>query len=240
MTQQPADVPRRTAGTAAYNDADKAAIVEGRRKFFITITISLIVPIALYYVLRKLGVSPVYSLLIGCIPAFLEVIYKIIKERTADKIALFTLSLLVIGGGFSLITGSPRWLLAKAGVFTGVIGVWVLLTTFRRPAIFQGLMHLQPSADGTAKWEHNWATYPAIRTAMRGINAFWGVGLIVEAIVRFILAYALPVDDVPGVTLVQFIVALVIIQVGSRRWGRWYLARHGLRLDRNDVIPLRS
>ena len=211
-----------------------------RRKFFTSISVGLLLPIALYYGLRQLGVSPVWALLIGGVPALLEALYRIWRRGRPDGIALFTLSLLLVGGGLSLITGSPQWILAKAGVFTGIIGVWVLLTTPRRPAIFQGIMHMQPNARGTAKWEHNWATYPQVRHVMRAINAIWGAGLVVEAAVRVVLAYTLPVDDVPAVTLVQFIVAVLLIHFGTRRYGRWYLGRHGLRLDRDDVVPTRG
>jgi hypothetical protein len=211
-----------------------------RRKFFTSVAVGLLFPIALYYGLRHFGVSPVRALLIGCVPPFLEALYRIWKQGRPDAIALFTLSLLIVGGGFSLITGSPQWILAKAGVFTGVIGLWVLLTTPRRPAIFQGIMHMQPNAEGTAKWEHNWATYPQIRHVMRATNAIWGAGLVAEAIVRVVLAYTLPVDDVPAVTLVQFIVVILLIHFGTRRYGRWYMNRAGQRLDHNDVVPMRG
>lgn len=223
---------------AGTTDEDKQHAAAARRKFFLSVLVGFGAPLGLYYGLRALGLSPLLSLLIGVVPAVLSVLYKLMKEGKPDAIGLFTIAMLAIGTALTLITGDPRFIFAKSGVVTGVIGLFVLVTTPRRPAVFQGIMNLQPSADGVAKWEANWANSPEIRQTMRGVNVIWGLGLLLDGVVRIVFAYTLPIDSVPGLTLIQFIVAIVLIQIVSRRYGRWNLARKGLRLNRNDLVPL--
>ncbi|WP_072480226.1 VC0807 family protein [Amycolatopsis australiensis] len=223
---------------ADATEEEKLHAAAARRKFLISVITGLGAPLALYYGLRALEFSPLVALVISVVPAIISVLYKLMKEGKPDAIAMFTIAMLVIGTVLTLVTGDPRFIFAKSGVVTGVIGLFVLATTPRRPAIFQGIMNLQPSAAGVAKWEANWANSPEIRQTMRGVNVIWGLGLLLDGIVRITFAYMLPIDSVPGLTLIQFIVAIVLIQIVSRRYGRWNLARKGLRLNRNDLVPL--
>jgi hypothetical protein len=239
-TPQPAAAYSQQAqgSLADTTEEDKQHAAAARRKFFISVVTGLGAPLALYYSLRALGLSPLVTLVIGAVPAILSVLYKLKKEGKPDAIGMFTIAMLVVGTVLTLITGDPRFIFAKSGVVTGVIGLFVLVTTPRRPAIFQGIMNLQPSAAGVAKWEANWANSPEIRQTMRGVNVIWGLGLLLDGIIRILFAYMLPIDSVPGLTLIQFVVAIVLIQIVSRHYGRWNLARKGLRLNRNDLVPL--
>ncbi|MFE6689188.1 VC0807 family protein [Streptomyces sp. NPDC057743] len=225
-------------GNARFTEEEKKQIAAARRGLLKSLFISLILPLGLYYGLREYGVSPLNALLIGCVPPFLKALYTIIKERKADPVSLFTLSLLIIGGLTSLITGSPRWILAKSGVLTVVLGIALLLTTHKRPAIFQGLISLQTSAESTAKWEALWQDYAEIRHIMRVTNVIWGVGFFLDGIIRMFLAYRLDIDAVPTVTTVMFVVSIVLFQLVSKRYGRLYMRRRGLRLNGTTVERL--
>ncbi|MEU9117246.1 VC0807 family protein [Streptomyces sp. NPDC048483] len=218
-----------------FTAEEKRQIAASRRKLLTSLFISLVLPLGLYYGLRDAGVSPLWALLLGCVPPLLQSLYAIAKQGKPDAVALFTLSLLIIGGLTSLITGSPRWILAKSGVLTMVIGVALLITTHKRPAIFQGVISLQPSADATARWEALWRDYAEIRHIMRVTNVIWGVGFILDGIVRFILAYRLDVDAVPTATTVMFVVSIALFQIVSKRYGRLYMRRRGLRLRGTTV-----
>lgn len=231
-------IPEGGPGAASddgYTPEERRQIDASRRKLLRSMGLSLVLPLVLYYGLRHFGFSPLSALLIGCVPPVVKTLWTVVKERKVDALALFTLCLFLVGGLTSLITGSPRWILAKSGALTGVMGVGLLFTTHRVPAIFQGLKGLQPSADAAAKWQYLWDTYAPFKHIMRAANVIWGVGLILDGVVRGYLAYTLPIDQVPTASMVLVVASIVLIQLVSKRYGRLYMRRHGLRLRGSTI-----
>lgn len=74
--------------------------------------------------------------------------------------------------------------------------------------------------------------HPSVRRVLRGLTALWGFGLLVDAALRVLMAYALPVDEVPlldGVLYgVTWITLQIITQITLYRTGtlRMFLPRH--------------
>ncbi|WP_433386108.1 VC0807 family protein [Micromonospora sp. KLBMP9576] len=132
-----------------------------------------VLPVGLYYLLRAVGVDPVIALLVGGAPALVKTLWTVIRQRRIDKISLFTLSLLVAGALASLITGSPRWLLAKGGVYTGIIGLWLLWSLRGRTIALEGILTFQTSDAAIAAWERNWREVPEVRHVMRATTVIW-------------------------------------------------------------------
>ncbi|KZM70024.1 hypothetical protein AWN90_05390 [Nocardia terpenica] len=50
---------------------------------------------------------------------------------------------------------------------------------------------------------------------MRIATAIWGIGLVLDAVVRVVFAYTLPVDTVPLLNGLQYIVVIVVLEAGS-------------------------
>jgi hypothetical protein len=46
---------------------------------------------------------------------------------------------------------------------------------------------------------------------MLAVTVIWGAGFLLDAVIRVLLAYTLPVDLVPAVTAAQFIVLLILM-----------------------------
>lgn len=210
-----------------------------RQELLLALVVGFVLPVGLYYLLRALGVAPVIALLIGGAPALARTVYKVVRERKVDKISLFTLSLLAAGALASFITGSPRWLLAKGGVYTGIIGVWLLWSLRGRTIALEGILTFQKSDEAIAAWEKNWREVPEFRHVMRATTVIWGVGFLLEAVIRVILAYILPVDVVPAVTTVQFIVLLALMLWVAPFYGRKYMTRHGLTTGPDGIGTVR-
>ena len=162
------------------------------------------------------------------------------RERTVDKISLFTLSLLAAGALASLITGSPRWLLAKGGVYTGIIGVWLLWTLRGRTIAFEGILTFQRTTETVEAWEANWRDSPEFRHVMRAVTGIWGLGFLLEAGIRVTLAYTLPVDTVPIVTAAQFIALLALMLWIGPKYGRTYMTKHGLEPGPDGIRTVRT
>jgi hypothetical protein len=190
-----------------------------RRAVIVNLLASVAAPLALFYGLRALGFDQWLSLMIGAIPPTVHAVYTVVRKGRIDGLALFTLSILVLSGAGSFLTGSPRFLLAKDGWTTGLAGAWILATLWRTPFIQQFLLSFS-SGESRERIEANWRDSPTYRHVLRGATAIWGVGLIADSGVRVVLAYALPVDQVPLISTLQYVVVYVALEVLSRVYLR--------------------
>jgi hypothetical protein len=116
----------------------------------------------------------------------------------------------------SLITDDARFLLAREGFITAMWGLWFLATLWaRRPAAFALARPLMEGrrAFGTASWEELWDTEAAFRRIWRVSTVMWGVGLLVDAALRVLMSYTLPVAVVPGLGGALWPVTFIVLQV---------------------------
>ena len=127
-------------------------------------------------------------------------------------LTVFTISLLVVGALMSLITGSPRLLLVREAWLFLVVGLWILGTVpTRRPFLMimgRSIVIAKVGMDGLAKYEARWHTEAAFRSATRILSAVWGLVFTLDALAQVAIAYTLPVDRVPLVSTVQWLVVL--------------------------------
>jgi hypothetical protein len=138
----------------------------------------------------------------------------VIRSRTLNRLGIFVLSTMLLGVGVSLISGSPRFLLAKEARLTAVIGVWFLASSRRqRPLSFvfaraalEGRRHFT-----TQSWDALWDRSRSFRRGWRISSVIWGVGMLVDATLRVVLAYSLPVDLVPALSAALFPVTVVAV-----------------------------
>ncbi|MEU5214246.1 VC0807 family protein [Streptomyces sp. NPDC020742] len=198
-----------TQSAPAGPDQEQTA---ARRHFALTMLCDVVLPVGLYYVLRAAGLSEVPSLLLGAAAPALNTAYTIVRRRRVDSIGLFVIGILVLAGLGSLISGSPRLALARGGWFTGLIALWILGTlATSRPFTYRALKALLP---GRARaLEHFWETDPRFRRIWRGLTVLWGCGLLVDAALRVLMAYTLPVDSVPALDGVLYVVTYLALQV---------------------------
>ncbi|WP_409180809.1 VC0807 family protein [Amycolatopsis sp. VS8301801F10] len=190
-----------------------------RREMLLNLGINVAAPMALFYGLRGAGLNQWVALAIGMAPALLRAVYTVVKQRKIDFTALFSLSVMLFSIVISFVTGSPRLLLAKDGLLTVVIGGWILLSLLRMPFIFQ-LTRSMMSDEARERADLKWAKSPTYRHVIRVITAIWGVVLVLDAGVRVLLAYTLPIDSVPLISGLQFIGVYIVIEVATRIYSR--------------------
>lgn len=100
---------------------------------------------------------------------------------------------------------APRFLLAKDGWLTAVVGLALLATLrARRPVMFVvGRAMVRKSGESADDWDELWDTSARFRRVWRMLTAIWGVGVLLDAAVRVVMAYTLPIDAVPALSTVQ-------------------------------------
>lgn len=115
--------------------------------------------------------------------------------------AAFVVATMATSIAVSVVAHSPRFLPAEDGPITGLWGAWFVVSIrARRPAaLVFALPLLENRKVFTAgSWGVLSEADPGFRRIWRVASILWGAGLLVDAVVRVVMAYTLPVDVVPG------------------------------------------
>ena len=227
---QRANNSRAPGSTSTSIDTKTAAAAVRTGGRLTTVLIDVAAPIALYYGLRAAGVGIYLALVAGAIAPGVSTAARLIRVRTVDGLAVFVMTTMLLGIAVSLIAGSPRFLLAKEGWIIAVGGAWFLISARgRRPLAF---LFARPLLEGrraftSESWDSLWERFPQFRRVWRCSSVIWGIGLVVDAGLRVLMAYSLPMDVVPGAAgalyPVTFLVLQVIDHINYYRSGLWQI-----------------
>lgn len=199
---------------------------QSARGLLVTLLTDLVLPVVLYYLLRGAGLDVYLSLLVSAaIPLAIGVV-RLVTTRRVDGLALYGVTVLVLGTAVSLISGSPRFLLAREGWLTGVTGLWFLASVRlgRRPLAFlysRPFLERRLTRRGVpGDWDRLWARLPRFRRIWRVATVLWGLGLLADAAVRVLMAYSLPVDAVPALSTPLYTVTSLVLLVITNTYYR--------------------
>jgi len=213
-----------------------AALVLAHRRFgapnsaALRLLVDLVVPVALFYGLLAAGVDLVVALVVGAAVPAASAIVTAVTTRRIEGLAIAVIALLLLSSAVSLVTGSPRFLLAKDAGLTAVWGAWFILSLRgRRPLTFR---FTRPLVEGRTifgrtavdAWDQLWETDAHFRRMWQVSSVIWGTALVLDAAVRVVIAYTLPLDVVPGLAGALWPVTFVALQVVTNI----YFARCGL------------
>lgn len=195
-----------------------------------------LVPLALYYGLRAAGVAIYLTLLVStALPAAVGAV-RLLRTRRLGGLGVYTMTMMVLSTGVSLIAGSPRFLLARDAWLTGVTGLWFLASArTRRPLAYlytRPMLERRTRAMGVpADWDTMWQRLPRFRRLWRVGSVLWGAGLLADAVARAAMAYTLPVDSVPALGTALYVATAVVLIVVTNV----YYVRAGL-YDRRSAL----
>jgi hypothetical protein len=143
-------------------------------------------------------------------------VYKLVVKRRIDAIALVVLATIVLTVVASVVVHNPRFLLARDGLITALWGFWFIATLrARRPAAFLFARPLMEGrkAFGTRLWDSLWESDAQFRRIWRISTIIWGAAMLADAVIRVVMAYALPVAVVPALGGALWPVTFLMIQV---------------------------
>ena len=199
----------RGAGRLRWSTVRRAAPAVGR------IGVGLLVPSALYYLLRAFGASIYLALVVSTVLSTLPSLWALVRRRQVDALSTYVTAMTVGGLVVTLVPGSTRFLLARESVMTGVTGVW-FLTSLRaaRPLAYR---FTKPLMEGRFRWpdrwDELWPRSPRFRRMWRTSSILFGGGTLLDAALRVVFAYTLPPDVVPALGLVLTVVTLLGVNV---------------------------
>jgi hypothetical protein len=154
-----------------------------------------IIPLAVYYIVRKHVSNDATALVIaGAFPAA-WVLVEFARKRTVDAIGCITLFGFLAGIATSYALGGNAFVLkVRDSAFTALFGLVCLVSlSWHRPAMFHIGKALSAGDDKERRKAYDELfDLPTARRTFLIITAVWGVGLLLEATARIFLAVALP------------------------------------------------
>jgi hypothetical protein len=214
-----------------------------------TMMIDFVAPIALFYGIRGFGGSLWLALVAGGAVPAISTLAGVLIRRQLDATGLVMVIALTASTALSLITGSPRALLARDGLITaGWAGYMYLSLLARRPITFtisrpllEGRRVFDPSIRRWARpatgqsWDDLWQQLPQFRRIWQVCTIIWGTAMLADAVIRVIVAIALPIGVVPAINGVLWPVTFILLQVVTNiyfaRSGFWRILRTGTVLS---------
>lgn len=194
----------------------------------------LLVPTALLYVMLWLGTSLYVALLASASVSAVTALVAYRRGTGGQRLAPYMLALSLAGFAIALVTGSDRFLLARESVLTAVVGVWFLGSIWtERPLTYQFTRPLMEGRWGwrwglpDTTWEIVWEREPRFRHIWRVSTVMWGVATLIDAVLRVVIAYTLPIPAVPAAQIGLMIATILLMQVVTHvyytRSGLWLL-----------------
>jgi hypothetical protein len=162
-----------------------------------TVVLDIAAPIAVYYGIRAAGGSVWLALAAGGILPAVSTIAGLVNRRRVDVTGAVMLLTLAVSTAFSLITGSPRVLLARDALVTaGWAGYMYLSLLGRRPATFtisRALLEGRRVYDSATRswvrpagwsWDELWVRSPRFRRIWRTCTVIWATAILADAVAR--------------------------------------------------------
>jgi intracellular septation protein A len=175
------------------------ALPRPRLATVIRVAADFVLPLVVYYGLRRAGVGVYVALIAGSLLSASSAAVSLVRTRQLDGLAAYMTTMMLGSVGVSLLFGSTRFLLAKGALLTGVTGIWFIASAWtRRPLAY----HLtRPLLEGRFRWppawDELWERAPLFRRMWRVSSVLFGIGSLLDATLRVVMAYTLPPDRVP-------------------------------------------
>ena len=187
--------------------------------------LSVVLPLLVIQWQLRSGAPPLQAIALAAIFPILEMILEAVQTKRVGLIAIISLIGILSGLGLGYITGNAAFALLKDSVFTGMFGVAFLVSLLsEKPLIYRFNLDLAgANAAKRAAAEALWQQ-PSARRHMRTLTLVWGIGLILEALVRLVAVATLPIVTAtalsPFIQLIAFGALAIVTVVFARRGAR--------------------
>lgn len=191
----------------------------GVRRMVTGLLLDVGLPVAVYYGLRLAGASELTALIAATAAAGLRIGWDLVRRRTFNQFASVMLLVYGIGLVLAVTTADPQVILLRTSFVTASVAALFLVTAAvgRRPLTLAAMQSFVPAK--AEEMAEQYRTDPDVRHGFRLNSVVWGVGLLVEAIVRIPVVLLLPVDIAVAAAEGLFVVTML----GLGAWNVWYL-----------------
>jgi hypothetical protein len=184
-----------------------------------TVLVDILIPIAAYLGLVRLGMAPVWALAASAGVSVLVLGLGWWRTRSLSTLGVLVLVRFLLGIVVAVVTGDARFVLVKDYLVTLLIAIAAAATlSLQRPFIARVRRDLSPDP---VRFDQQWAANAEFRSVHRQLTKIWVVGLVAEVVVAIAVIYTAPLTVAVIVTNVLTpAVLLTLIAVTQARAGR--------------------
>ncbi|MFD8675287.1 VC0807 family protein [Streptomyces seoulensis] len=209
----------KNTGNQSQDSGRRPSVLENFKPLLIDVAL----PLGSYYVFKEaFGMSTFAALAWSSVGPALRTVWSLVRERTANGLALLILTVNVVGLALSFVSGDPRLMLAKDGAVSSTVAIGILVSVvLGRPMMTEGMKPFLVKGDSAREgaWQRltsgGSAGSAAFRRKERAFSLVWGVALLLECVARVVGAYTIPVDTMVWLGGVLMGVVMVVTFVVS-------------------------
>jgi hypothetical protein len=185
-----------------------------------TLFFDVAMPIIVFNLLTREGVSTLWALAAGGLSPALNNIRIWVKSRRLEPLGIIVMTFLAVGTAVSLISGSVFLVLIKESFLTATFGLICLGSLFAaRPLLFYIIRQFVAGDDAARiEWWNGLWQFPDFRQALRFVTAIWGGVYLVEALLRVGFALFLAPAQVVAISPVMAFAVLIALIAWTRRY----------------------
>src|ERR1700753_3698401 len=129
-----------TAIRSPHTSAAPAQPANSPRAGLRNLALDVAVPVGSYYVARAAGCDLFAALIISSALPLVRTVAALVRGQKQDGLALVVLAVNAVSLGISFWSGNPRFMLAKDGAVTSVLGIAILFSVLAgRPLMTVGM-----------------------------------------------------------------------------------------------------
>jgi hypothetical protein len=181
---------------------------------FVPLAVDVVVPVVVYLVLDQLGVPPVWALTTAGLATGATTAVATVRRRRLDGVGMLVLVEIATSVALLFLTDDPRLILLKPSLYTLVAAGYLFVTcVVGKPMAYQAATPIATGGDPlrAAAYREAWEVSAPFRRRERVVTAVFGAALLGEAVLRGVVVYALPVDDVAAALTVSQLPGIVLL-----------------------------
>jgi hypothetical protein len=217
-------------GVAAFEELRFGIVLGKHGRLFVVLDflVNLGGPWVVYRLVEG-STSTITALLLSSLPPIIWSFLQLVRSRKLDVLSLLVIAGIAASLVATLLGGNPRLLLVRESFITGILGLVFLGSLWLpRPLVFY-LAKATVAKEGIAEAQFagKWSI-PGFRHTFYLMTVVWGVGLIVQAVLQVILAFALSIEQ-------DLVVSPIVgygVYLGLFGWSFWYGKRRRKRGER--------
>ena len=157
------------------------------------LTLDVVLPLLVVEFGLGAGLAPVMVLAVAALFPFTDTVIGIARTRAVSIIAAVSLLAILAGIALALTTGNAVFAILKDSAFTLILSAIFLGSLATREPLIYRLYSQMLDERGRLLLETLWQERPLLVQSFRLMTLVWGVGLLAEAVVRFVVTLTAPV-----------------------------------------------
>lgn len=215
-----------TQATSQTNETGTPSI----RGILWDIALNAIIPFILYRLSKRyISPSDLMALIVATTFPLGKSFFELLRHRQLDPVSIVVLLGILTSGAAILFGGSPKILLIRESLFTGVFGFACFASLLMpRPLMFYFGRYFVASQNPMMRerFDGSWR-FALVRHTHRVITVVWGGAYLGEFIVRVILVFTLPS---PAVLVISPLL-IGAVTIAAILWTRTYVREFRARLQ---------